>query len=327
MTGRLPLAPHLVLTLPAEADPLEATLRAGAAGLAAVLIGDAPLPARPLAHPGAAPRPGWPEPFTLLARLASLTERIGLIGTFCAELGTPLELARRVADIDYLSGGRVGWHVPAVTRTSPVRALGGTEVPTPAEQDLRRGEVVDEVVDRWERRTALRSAQGRPLVVRSGVPVASALTSDVVLTEGGIDRARRARAAGRSAASAQGRDPGSVVVLHRILVVLTSTERQAREINDPPEHLGGRLLVAGTPGQVAARLGTWASTGAADGFDLLPDQLAPFLDDLLPELCRRGLVGAGTPGATLRGRLGLAARAGGPGDRVPTASLVGSRTA
>ncbi|PRI10142.1 NtaA/DmoA family FMN-dependent monooxygenase [Leucobacter massiliensis] len=54
---------------------------------------------------------GRPATLTILAALASVTERIGLVGTLSSTFNEPVELARRLATIDHLSGGRVGWNV------------------------------------------------------------------------------------------------------------------------------------------------------------------------------------------------------------------------
>ncbi|WP_149540124.1 LLM class flavin-dependent oxidoreductase [Siccirubricoccus phaeus] len=51
------------------------------------------------------------EPVTLLAALAAVTERIGLVATATTTYGNPYDLARRFATIDHISGGRAGWNL------------------------------------------------------------------------------------------------------------------------------------------------------------------------------------------------------------------------
>ncbi|WP_035849100.1 LLM class flavin-dependent oxidoreductase [Kitasatospora azatica] len=51
------------------------------------------------------------EPFTLLAALAAVTERIGLIGTVSTGFTEPYNLARQFASLDHLSHGRAGWNI------------------------------------------------------------------------------------------------------------------------------------------------------------------------------------------------------------------------
>jgi FMN-dependent oxidoreductase (nitrilotriacetate monooxygenase family) len=71
----------------------------------------------------------------------------------------------------------------------------------------------------------------------------------------------------------------------------------------------GHRLIAGTPEQVAGDIEEWFTTGAADGFNLippaLPSSLTAFVDHVVPELQRRGLFRDEYTGATLRHHLGL----------------------
>ncbi len=49
------------------------------------------------------------EDFTVLAALASVTGRIGLVAAVDTTHDTPFEVARRLATLDHLSEGRAGW--------------------------------------------------------------------------------------------------------------------------------------------------------------------------------------------------------------------------
>ncbi len=60
------------------------------------------------------------EPLTLLAALAAVTSRIGLVATASTSFQHPFHLARKLASIDHLSEGRAGWNL--VTSTSPDEA-------------------------------------------------------------------------------------------------------------------------------------------------------------------------------------------------------------
>ncbi len=146
-----------------------------------------------------------------------------------------------------------------------------------------------------------------------------------------------------------GRDPEHLKVLPGIVPVLGSTEAEARaaeqvlEDHIVPEHgrarlesllhlppgtldldrrltvrrligrLGGgrgHLTFAGTPEQVADRIGSWFTEGAADGFNImpavLPSGLAAFVEHVVPLLRTRGLVRTTYgPRQTLRERYGL----------------------
>jgi len=51
------------------------------------------------------------EPFTMIANIAAVTEKIGLIVTANTTYAEPYHVARMTASLDYLSGGRVAWNV------------------------------------------------------------------------------------------------------------------------------------------------------------------------------------------------------------------------
>ncbi|QHT56243.1 NtaA/DmoA family FMN-dependent monooxygenase [Cellulomonas sp. H30R-01] len=54
---------------------------------------------------------GRPDAITQLAALAAVTERIGLVATQNVTYNDPADLARRLASLDVLSGGRAAWNV------------------------------------------------------------------------------------------------------------------------------------------------------------------------------------------------------------------------
>lgn len=66
-------------------------------------------------------RPGWFEPTTYLAALATQTSHIGLVATATTTFEQPYTLARKFASLDRLSSGRAGWNV--VTSANPADAL------------------------------------------------------------------------------------------------------------------------------------------------------------------------------------------------------------
>ncbi|MCW2563472.1 MAG: FMN-dependent oxidoreductase, nitrilotriacetate monooxygenase family, partial [Mycobacterium sp.] len=64
--------------------------------------------------------PGQLEPLTLLTALSQHTNRIGLIATVSSTYNEPYNLARRLASVDHVSGGRAGWNI--VTSATPEEA-------------------------------------------------------------------------------------------------------------------------------------------------------------------------------------------------------------
>lgn len=71
----------------------------------------------------------------------------------------------------------------------------------------------------------------------------------------------------------------------------------------------GHWVLCGTPEYVADTLETWFSTGAADGFNVMPshfpDGLTDFVDMVVPILQQRGLYRTQYEGGTLRDRMGF----------------------
>src|SRR6185437_11153060 len=70
-----------------------------------------------------------------------------------------------------------------------------------------------------------------------------------------------------------------------------------------------RLFITGTPEHIADVMEEWFTTGASDGFNILPPYLPGAFDDfvelVIPELRRRGLFRTEYEGTTLRENLGL----------------------
>jgi len=54
---------------------------------------------------------GRPDTLTVLAAIAAVTERLGLVGTINTTFNEPFELARQLASLELVSGGRSGWNI------------------------------------------------------------------------------------------------------------------------------------------------------------------------------------------------------------------------
>ncbi|HBR98427.1 MAG TPA: LLM class flavin-dependent oxidoreductase [Gammaproteobacteria bacterium] len=72
---------------------------------------------------------------------------------------------------------------------------------------------------------------------------------------------------------------------------------------------GGHCTLVGTPEHIAETMQHWFENAGADGFNLMPPSLpsgiADFVDQVVPELQRRGLFRTEYTGSTLREHLGL----------------------
>lgn len=73
---------------------------------------------------------------------------------------------------------------------------------------------------------------------------------------------------------------------------------------------GGHCTIVGTPEQIVDKMEHWFRNDGADGFNLmppsLPDGIDDFVEQVVPELQRRGLFRTEYEGSTLRDHLGLA---------------------
>ncbi|MER6914700.1 NtaA/DmoA family FMN-dependent monooxygenase [Streptomyces sp. NPDC000594] len=198
---------------------------------------------------------GRPEPLTVLSALAAVTERIGLAAAVDLGRHEPYELARRLASLDHLSGGRAAWSV--VTSVDPFagadRRQGGADH---AEQHARAEEFVRTARALWDswtpdgrqrpldhrgrhfsvagEFTVARSPQGHPVVIQSGGSHAgrelAAKAADVVLSRHRTLASARAFAADlRGRFAAQGRDPAELTVMPGVTVVLGDSAADARE--------------------------------------------------------------------------------------------------
>jgi FMN-dependent oxidoreductase (nitrilotriacetate monooxygenase family) len=90
------------------------------------------------------------EPFTIMAALSAVTERMGYIASASTTFNEPYHIARKFASLDQISGGRVGWNV--VTSWSEQEALnfGRDALLEHALRYKRAEEFVDVVFALWD---------------------------------------------------------------------------------------------------------------------------------------------------------------------------------
>ncbi len=258
------------------------------------------------------------EATTLLAALATVTSRIGLVAAASTVTHQPYNLARRFASLDVISHGRAGWQ--ATMAQAPREAANFSRPDGFSDADFRRRTeeyigIVQGLWQGWDTDALLfdkaggrfhapekmhlldhkgeffsvrgplnvaRSLQGKPVLVMSDVSEAdldiAARTADVIL----LDQAQDAKARQddlRRRIAACGREPDSV-----------------------------KLLLNVGADVAADSLDASFRSQNCDGFNIAmaPSAIDGFVSRVLPELQRRGLVRADYPGTTLRSHLGLA---------------------
>lgn len=95
-------------------------------------------------------RQAYLEPTTLLAALAVVTKRIGLIATATTTYNEPFNIARRFASIDHISGGRAGWNLVTSQIEDEAGNFGADYHMLHAERYERAEEFYDVVAGLWD---------------------------------------------------------------------------------------------------------------------------------------------------------------------------------
>jgi len=205
------------------------------------------------------------EPTTVLARIAAQTERIGLIATLSSSYNDPVEVARRLGDLDHVSGGRFGWNVVTTAGGVAAANFGRAGEPDHGLRYRRAAAFVEQVVATWHEREHHLSPQGRPVVVQAGGSsdgkrLASRVGEVIFSAEQDIDKARAFRDELRAGAAEFGRDPDEIAVLPGLSTVLGSTEAEAKERRELLDEI---LPDAYARGRLAGQLG-FSLDGLAD---------------------------------------------------------------
>lgn len=97
-------------------------------------------------------RPATPQidPIVLAAALAARTERIGLIATISTTFNEPYNVARTMATLDHVSGGRAAWNVVTTYDETAALNFGMTDLPPKEERYGRAHEFVEVVLALWD---------------------------------------------------------------------------------------------------------------------------------------------------------------------------------
>jgi len=99
---------------------------------------------------GNRPAGGGFEPLSLISALAATTRDIGLIATVNTNFSHPYALARQMASIDHLSGGRVGWNVVSSLSPGSIRTFGVNDPLDHAGRYARADEFIELAKKLWD---------------------------------------------------------------------------------------------------------------------------------------------------------------------------------
>ena len=92
----------------------------------------------------------WLEPVTILAALATTTQRIGLIATASTTYTEPFNLARQFASLDHMSGGRIGWNIVTSWSVAAAGNYGGSGQVSHADRYARAEEFLAVAKALWD---------------------------------------------------------------------------------------------------------------------------------------------------------------------------------
>ena len=284
---------------------------------------------------------GRPDPFTVLAALASVTEHLGLAGTVDTMFDEPSELARRVAELDHLSAGRAGIR-PVVLRAGDGDE--GLESAAAGADVIVRPPSSPKAAQAFSADLARRLARhGRSRDELTLLSAASFVLGDTERQARELARDVRRRQVSGPAAIAFAEqlwnrdlcsydpdgplprvDPwidGRVIALGQAGLLLypdpVATARQWRDvarrdnlsIRELVIEITARTTFVGTAAAVAAQIITAVQRDRVDGFllapHLVPGSLDEFADTVVPVLQERGVFRTEYQAGSLRDRLGL----------------------
>ncbi|WP_167042462.1 LLM class flavin-dependent oxidoreductase [Salinibacterium sp. ZJ454] len=89
------------------------------------------------------------DPTLLLSAMAAVTDHIGLIASGSTTYEAPYSLARRLASLDMISGGRAGWNIVTTQAAESAANFGLDDVPTLEERYARADEFIEVVTKLW----------------------------------------------------------------------------------------------------------------------------------------------------------------------------------
>jgi alkanesulfonate monooxygenase SsuD/methylene tetrahydromethanopterin reductase-like flavin-dependent oxidoreductase (luciferase family) len=239
---------------------------------------------------------GRPDTLTVLTALAAVTTHLGLAGTLNATYHEPYELARRLATLDHLSGGRAAWNVV----TSPGAFFGENfrrgGFLDHADRYVRAGEFIETARELWDsdggefairngqfdikgRFGVPRSPQGHPIILQAGDSGGgrelAARHSDAIFSRHHqIDDARQFYRDIKDRLPAYGRREDSLKIIPGVSYVLGDSDADAQE---KAHHIRRRQVSPQTAILLLEQLWNTDLSGY-DAEGPLPD-IDPVLDD------------------------------------------------
>ncbi len=277
------------------------------------------------------------EPFTAAGALAAITQKIGLVVAVNALTSQPNNVARRIATLDHISKGRMGWHVAlsADREAEQYRELHLPEVEQSVRRDAEFIDVVHKLWDSWSPDAIVEKAGGGLRIDGSGnqpinhagdffsvkgpmtvprTPQGKPVLFQSVHNENDRDMAARYAdvviPSGRSLDDVQQfSDDFTYRLKHhgrtRTDVRIMPVIRPSVFMEDERQQDSAHGEFTGTPQAIAERIRYWRERGVVDGFTLAGTSLRPFTEHVMPCLRQAETNEGVTSSHSLRDLLGM----------------------
>ncbi|MBB6255066.1 NtaA/DmoA family FMN-dependent monooxygenase [Nitrospirillum iridis] len=196
------------------------------------------------------------DPFTLLAVMAGVTSRVGLVATVSTTYNEPAEVAAKFAALNFISDGRAGWNIVTTVHPNSPWNFGEPDLLEKSARYARAQAFVDAADAFWRQAAghpaanaadALRnqwfdiagtldfptSPQYRPVLVQAGQSpdgrnFAAQSAEAIFCPAPTIDAGRAYRDDIHERARALGRDPSTMLIMPGLAFILGDTEEEAR---------------------------------------------------------------------------------------------------
>ncbi|HEY7070214.1 MAG TPA: LLM class flavin-dependent oxidoreductase [Acidimicrobiales bacterium] len=194
---------------------------------------------------------GRPDTMTVLSALAAVTTHLGLAGTLNATFHEPYELARQLATLDHLSGGRAAWNVVTSSDAFTGENFRRGGYLDHADRYERAAEVIRAAVRMWDadggefehpgrhvdirgRFAIPRSPQRHPVILQAGDSdpgrELAAATADAIFSRHSRPEAARAFYADvKGRLARHGREPDELKIIPATTFALGDTPEEASE--------------------------------------------------------------------------------------------------
>ncbi|MDH6216752.1 NtaA/DmoA family FMN-dependent monooxygenase [Streptomyces pseudovenezuelae] len=243
---------------------------------------------------------GRPESLTVLNALAGVTEHLGLAATVNATFNEPYELARRLATLDHLSGGRAAWNVVTSSDAFTGENFRRGGFLDRADRYTRAAEFIEVARELWDSGDSdgvfrpfahrgqhfdiagefgvPRSPQGHPVVIQAGDSDEgrefAAATADVVFTRHGtLEAGRSFYADVKRRLARYGRTADDLKIMPGVTVVLgdTAAEAQERAAGIRRQQVSPQNAILALEQVWGADLSSYDPDGPLPDFDPVPD--------------------------------------------------------